>query len=106
MIGKKITCYLQRKTSPTKTADAMGGWTESWEDIKTFRSKMSVSKGNENIMYNKETVISTHTLTCDYFSGMTEKDRIRIGTDYYDIKFIDNIEQLSIGLKVYVELRV
>ncbi len=103
MIGKKVKCYLQRKT---RTDDDMGGWTETWEDIKTLKSKMSVSKGNENITYNKETVISTHTLMCNYFSNITEKDRIKIGSNYYDIKFIDNVEQLGVYLKVYVELRV
>lgn len=103
MIGKKVTCYLQRKT---KTADDMGGWTEVWRDIKTFKSKMSVSKSAENIIYNKETVISTHMLTCDYFLDIAEKDRIRIGNNYYDIKYIENIEQISVFLKVYIELRV
>ena len=101
MIGKKITCYLQRKT---KTTDAMGGWSEEWRDIKTFKSKMTVNKSSENILYNKATVISTHTLTCNYFSDITEKDRIRISSNYYDIKYLENIEQLGTFLKIYVEL--
>jgi len=103
MIGKKISAYLQRKTT---TADGVGGWTESWEDIKKLKATFHIHRttNGEERKYNKITVVSDTYLLCDYYA-ITEKDRIRIGEKYYDIINVENINMLNKYLKIYIQLR-
>lgn len=77
---------LQRKTI---TADGMGGRSESWADLGSFRGRISPLTAQERLMQDKTTMTTTHRIYCDPMT-VTPEDRIRWGTYYFQIIAIIN----------------
>lgn len=93
MVGPKNTCILQK---PTETTSGLG-LTTTFEDIQSFKAVLVPLKANEMVMFDKDTVYSDFRLVVRYqdISGtnraeVKEKNRVRIGSDIYDIQRVQN----------------
>ena len=103
MIGRKSDFFLESKTF---TQDAIGSSTEVREVIRKFKGHISTLRGNELILYQKETTKATKVIFCDYFTPINEEDyQIRFGAKILDIKYVENVDELNKQLKIYVEER-
>ena len=103
MIGKKFDFFLETKTL---TQDAIGSSTEVREVVRKFKGHISTVRGKEDILYMKETTVATKLIYCDYFTPIDEKDyQIRFGAKIFDIKYVENVDELNKILKIYVEER-
>lgn len=90
MLGPKTTMILQKRTL---VADNIGGYEETWKSKASFTGLLSLTKGEENTINNKTTVVSTHVFFIDYPKGdiiPEERDRFLIGTTEYEILFVGN----------------
>ena len=82
-----MTLTLERKS---ETADGMGGFTETWADVKDIKGVLCNVRGDERVSADKLTVISTHNFYIDYESGITEEDRFTTSTRTFKINWINN----------------
>ena len=102
MIGKKHYFYLE---SITDGQDTDGYATKTRQVVRKFRGHLSSIMGREGITYNKETLKATKCIYCDYFTPIDESYQIRFGSIIFDIKYVENIDELSKAMKIYVEER-
>ena len=102
MIGKKFDFYLE---SRTHTQDAMGGETITLEVVHRFKGHISSIRGRENLAYDKETLKATKVIYCDYFTPIDEDYQIRYGSIILDIKYVEDVDDLGLHYKIYVEER-
>ena len=103
MIGRKRTFYLETKTL---TQDAIGSATEVRENVRKFKGHISSVRGSEGILYDRETLVATKCIYCDYFTPIDEQNyQIRYGATIFDIKYVENVDELNKNLKIYVEER-
>lgn len=103
MRGPKTELTLQ---SVSKSADAVGGYTESWSDDGTIKGVLTNTSGYEQIVgAGKERVYSTHKFFCDYPPSLTVAvgKRFKLGSRYFDIKFVLNPANTNRLLVVYLE---
>lgn len=90
----------------TETDDGAGDYTTTWAAISgapTWAAVKSVS-GGERYAAQRVDAMSTHKMTVRYFADITEKDRVQIGTRYYNITFIDNVEFADRWLQITLSL--
>jgi len=80
----------------TETSDGQGGTTTSFADGTAFRGRLSSLPVNERMSADKLTVFASHKLFCDVIS-ISESDRIRNDTRYFEIKGIVQPSNLSNG---------
>jgi len=99
MIGPKVTVVLQKRV---ETSDGMGGVTIAYQDLVEFKAVLVPLSGQEKVSYDKQTVFATHRLLFDYkapgkknISEVKEKNRIRYGTRYFDIKLVKNVGEAN-----------
>lgn len=99
VVGNKIKAYVQKKV---REVDSMGGWVEFFEDIDIIFGHLSVTDGDSEPLYNKDTVVSTHIFRCDYHKHINEENRIRIGNRYYDILYVEDVDFMHIQTKIFL----
>ena len=103
MMGKKFDFFLE---SRTHTQDAMGGETIVLEVVHKFKGHISSIRGREGITYDKETLKATKVIYCDYFTPIDEKNyQIRYGAIIFDIKYVEDVDDLHKEYKIYMEER-
>ena len=87
--------------SLTETADGQGGVTSVWEDVGSFRGRISPLTAQERLLQNKETMTTTHRIYCDPMT-VTPKDRIKWGSYYFEIIGITNPSEIYHHLEIDV----
>ena len=78
----------------TRTSDSMGGWTEAWADSTDFKGRLSIMPVAERMASDKITVYASHRLYCNNLT-ITEEDRIKLSTRFFEIKGIRNPSNLG-----------
>ena len=73
----------------TETADGVGGVTTAWEDIGSFKGRISPLSAQERLQQDKTVMGTTHRIYCDNMN-VSPKNRIRWGTYYFEIIGITN----------------
>ena len=92
------TLTLQSKTL---TADGMGGWTETWADIGSFRGRISPLTAQERLQQDKTTMTTTHRIYCNSMDVMPN-DRIKWDTYYFEIIGVTNPSEAYSHLEIDV----
>lgn len=90
MGGPKCTMFLQKKTD---TSDGMGGYSTVWaETAKLSGTFTTVDKWEKFISDTVRTKV-THYFMTKYNPSLsiTESDRMRNGSDIYEIVLVDNV---------------
>lgn len=87
----KTSVSFERKTL---TPNGSGGHTETWASISGAQTKCAFKamSGFERFASERTEARSKNRITCRYFSGLTESDRVVIGERSYNITFINNVE--------------
>ncbi len=85
----------------TETADDMGGVTLTWADNGQFRARISPLTSQERLMQDKNTNTTTHKIYCDNMA-VTAKDRIKWGSNYFEITGIVNPSEMYHHLEIHV----
>lgn len=87
-----------------RVSNGSGGFDESFVPIAGTPTQayfMAVS-GNELLGPDGFMANTQDQLVLPYFAGLTEKDRIQIGARFYNIRFIDNLENRNTWLRLEV----
>ena len=89
----KKTCVLQKSTDTASHGDVV----ESWHDVVKFTAAVRALNAHERLMDDKQTVYASHRMYTNAsaigmanVSELTEKNRVRIGADIYEIKAVVN----------------
>lgn len=104
-IGGNTTAVIQTKTT---TKNAIGERTSTWTDTQTLTGFLDMMSGDSNReTYNAKVTESTHVFVCDYVqftNGVNAEDcRLVIGSDKYDITYIDNPMNLNYQLEIFLK---
>lgn len=86
--------------SRTISDDGTGGPIESWADGVSFLGRLSSMPVNERMSADKVTVYATHKLFCDGTVVLVEKQRLKLGARYFEIRGIVNPSNISHHLEV------
>lgn len=86
----RIPVTFQRKQ---RVSDGAGGFTETWLAIPDapIRAKVEALSGNERLEAARINASTRQRLTCRFFAGLTEADRVVIRGRAYNVTFIDDV---------------
>jgi len=104
-IKGNTTALLQVKTT---TRNAIGEAVEAWNTVHTINNGiLSLQSGDSrNNVYNAKIQESTHVFLCNYFvmdsSVKAENTRMLINGKTYDVKLIDDPDELHYQYEVYL----
>ncbi len=92
--------------SQTRTADGVGGYTITWATYATVQAHVRQSSGREAMQADR--LQDTAMLRCviRYRSDVEPQHRVKIGSDVYQIRSIDNIEFRNRWLSLLLEVGV
>lgn len=90
----------------TESADGFGGYTPSWATQATIHCLIETTGGNEELEGGRLEPTETVILTCHYRSDLLASDRLNIGSEYYNITRIENVDRRSRFLRIYAETGV
>lgn len=104
-IGGNILGTIQTKSTEQ---NAIGESVKLWEDAYSVIGWLGMQSGNSNYTnFNAKLAESTHVFLCDFHSGiyaLAEQDcRMRIRGKEYDVLFIDNPDEMSEQLEIYLK---
>lgn len=75
----------------TRTRDTYGTWTEAWSTkYSGMPCRVQPLSGSEQQIYGSERVVATHRIYCETDYSITEVNRIKHGSVYYNILFVAN----------------
>lgn len=99
--GPKKTLILQRNVGTT----TIHGQSDDWGDYKRITGVLATASGSKGIYYDRHGIQATHTFYMDYPRGFmpTEYDRIRYGTRYFMITFVDNADNRNTHLELALQ---
>ena len=97
-IGKSTT--IDRKTI---TEGDCSGDTTFWTTLATVTAAIATISGSEAIRADKLGVKASHIMYINVISGLTENDRVKQGSIYYKVKFVDNPMMCDKFYQVYIE---
>lgn len=96
--------FTDSATIQTFTESTTGwGGDGSWADTETINCLIRPLSGNERYAADKKTVFSTHRMYCDTMT-LTESQRVKHDSKYYDIKFVQNPMNFNRFYQVDLEL--
>ena len=100
-IGGNVTAVIQIKTTEK---NSIGERISSWRDVKTLKGFLDIFSGNSSrTIFDAKTVQAEPVFICDYTSlpaaVSAENSRLKIGNNYYDIRYIDNPMNLNYQLE-------
>ncbi len=75
--------------SLTTVDDGVGGTTETWTDIGSFKARISPLTSQERLTQDKTTQFTSHRIYCDNMT-VTSVDRIKWGNVIFEITGITN----------------
>lgn len=80
---------FQRKM---RAQGADGGTTDVWVSFRSGRAHVKASSGREVWAGDRTEARALWKVTCRYFPGLLESDRVLIRGQAYNIRHIDNVE--------------
>ena len=86
-----------------KTTTATGGFTQSWVSVATLWAKIKNTSGSELLHADQLGVTSFSDFTIRYRSNINEIMKIVYRGNDYQIRHIDNIEELDLWMVVKAE---
>ena len=104
-ISGNVNAVIQVKTTDI---NEIGERISAWTDTQTLRGYLDMAAGDAKRMaYNAKVVESTHVFLCDYVplaeNVNTEDCRMLIGSDKYDITYIDDPMGLHYHLEIFLK---
>jgi SPP1 family predicted phage head-tail adaptor len=95
------TVDIYRKTD---TADGQGGYTSTWAAVHSRKRARFQALGSKEAMltYDKATVFANYFVYMEHITGVTEGDRVYLGTRKFDIKLVQDWDETSEYLKLAV----
>lgn len=95
------TVDIYRKTD---TADGQGGYTSTWAAIHSRKKCRFQALGSKESMltYDKAAVFANYYVHMEHIAGLAEGDRIYLGTRTFDIKLIQDWDEVGKYLKLAV----
>ena len=91
---------------PTNTRDAGGGITESFTTLANLFAKIENKRGTESLRQGQVKEQTTHVFTIRYRKDIGTNYRILYDDDFYNIRYINNIDHRDRYLEVECELGV
>jgi SPP1 family predicted phage head-tail adaptor len=78
----------------TVTPDGAGGQREGWANLAMAATRCHVKamSGGERYAAQRAEARANYRITCRYFAGLLESDRLVIAGRAYNIRFINNLE--------------
>lgn len=93
--------------SVTEVRDSRGETTKTWATFATgVRAAVVPLRGKEYFEAHQENRELTHKVILRYLPGLTEKMRIKLGTRYFDIEIIINVEERNRELNLMCVERI
>jgi head-tail adaptor len=95
------TVNIQRET---QTADGQGGYTSAWT-VLHYRIKcrfQALGSKEAMLTYDKATVFANYFVFMEHLSDIAEGDRLYLGTRAFDVKLIQDWDEVSKYLKLAV----
>lgn len=88
-IGPKVTMILEKYT---ETLTSTRSPSHVWRPLRKLRGTLQTVRGDTGVMLDRRGVTAEYEFMIDTTPGLniTEKDRIRFGTRYFEIKLIEN----------------
>jgi SPP1 family predicted phage head-tail adaptor len=80
----------------TLTPDGEGGFTEGWSDLSTVWAKITAVQARQQYQFNSVGVEATHRIEVRGSVVVSELNRIKFGTRYFEVKTIEDIEERGI----------
>lgn len=84
------TVTFQEKT---RTGDGMGGVDDAWSDIATVSAGVIYTGGNESFGTMRVAAMASMQLVVQHIDGLTAENRVKIGSDIYNLTFVDDFER-------------
>jgi len=79
-----------------RSSDGAGGWTPTWTSLyATAPCRLQPMGGEEQTIYDKRGVPSTHKLFCETVYSFIEDDRIVVDSKTYDVVLVRDIDLMS-----------
>lgn len=95
------TVSIYRKTD---TADGQGGYTSAWASIhSSIKCRFNALTSREAMLtYDKTVVFANYVIYLEHISGLLEGDHIYLGTRKFEIKLIQDWDEVGKYLKLAV----
>ena len=71
--------------SPEKTADGMGGFTETWNQVAVRQGSIWNHKGKEKVVAGKLTEETIWNVRIRYYEGMESGMRLKVGNTVFEV---------------------
>lgn len=84
---------IQAKVS---TTDGEGSFSENWQDVKTVSAAVLPMKATQQFQYKSINVDATHLVKIRGEIAVTEQNRIKWGTRYFEILTIEDIQERGV----------
>jgi SPP1 family predicted phage head-tail adaptor len=98
------TCTLLTRTD---TSDGEGGFTESWgtasANVPCRLDSMRNVRANEQLGAGAIMPFHTFVLTLPYTTTITEQYRVKIASDFYQVKSVDTDKSWIASVRAFVE---
>lgn len=79
----------------TESASSVGGSSVSWSTVFRMVGSMKALRGGEQLRGLQMEAKATHRVTTWYDSRVTAAHRLKYGSRYFNILFVDNVEELG-----------
>jgi SPP1 family predicted phage head-tail adaptor len=99
LLNQSVT--IQRRTD---TTDDQGGYTNTWATLlRRVKCRFNALSSNEMaILYDKQKIIADFKVYLEYQSTIKEGDRILFGTRTFDIKLVNDWDEVNKYQRLYV----
>ena len=87
----------------TRTGTGDGGYTEGWATYRSTQAHVKAASGREVWAGDRVDARSMWKVTCRYFPGLQESDRLVIRGEAYNIRHVDNVELRNRWLVITAE---
>jgi head-tail adaptor len=78
-----------------RTSDGAGGWSESWQTIRTTRAYVKGLSGYERFTSDRLNAETKDRCVVRYFAGLLPADRVVIDGMAHNITYINNVERAN-----------
>ncbi len=104
-IGGNITATIYRKTDGAQ--NEIGEAVNTWQQFKTITGWHGLQSGDSRYtVYNAKIQEATHVFLCDFAADVyalaAEDLRLQVGGLMYDVKFVDNPDEMNEQLEIYL----
>lgn len=86
-----------------KSQDALGGEVVAWETARVMRARVRQLSGGERWFHDRIETRATDSFDMYYVPGLDETMRIKKGDTYFNIRSINNVENLNRYITITAE---